>query len=113
MKFIDAHTHAYPPDDLKLLKERLAMLDAHLDDADPNKWQITGGGLLSELAAMEQEAGVDRFVLLPVTGRAERASDLNRWVAEAAASRPEVIPFGILHPRETWTKTCACSWSWA
>jgi len=37
--------------------------------------------------------------LLPVTGRAGRVGELNRYAAAAAAAEPRLIPFGILHPR--------------
>ena len=98
MRFIDAHTHAYLPDDLQVLKERLAMLDQQLDDADPNKWQVFGRGDLAGLLAQEEAAGVERLVVLPITSRPRRVGELNRWVARAGREHPQVIPFGILHP---------------
>ncbi len=98
MRFIDAHTHAYLPEDLEVLKERLAMLDQQLDDSDPNKWQVFGRGDLASLLAREEAAGVERLVVLPITSRPRRVSELNRWVARAGRDHPQVIPFGILHP---------------
>ena len=38
---IDAHTHAFLPQDLEVLGERLAFLDEDLPNTDPNKWQFT------------------------------------------------------------------------
>ncbi len=98
MRFIDAHTHAYLAEDLEVLKGRLALLDRQLDDHDPNKWQVFGRGDLAGLLAQEEEAGVERLVVLPITARPRRVGELNRWVARAARHHPQVIPFGILHP---------------
>ena len=95
---IDAHTHAYLPEDFKLLGERLSFLDAGLDSGDPNKWQVFLPGDVDSLVAAEKACGVDRLVLLPVSGRAERCRELNLWAAEAAGKHPEIIPFGTLHP---------------
>ncbi len=96
---IDAHTHAFLPEDLKVLSERMSMLDAHLPDDDPNKWFVRGSGDLEGLVAGQAEAGVDRMVLLPVSGKKERCADLNRWSAAAAREHPQIIPFGLLHPQ--------------
>ncbi len=98
MLLIDCHTHAFLPEDLTVLDERLTMLDSHLGDDDPNKWQIHKGGTLEDLAAAMSEAGMDRYVLLPMTGKKDRVSDLNRWSAGAAQADPRLIPFGVLHP---------------
>ena len=96
--FIDAHTHAFLPEDLKVLGERLVFLDSGLAPEDPHRWQLFNQGDLAALLEVEAQAGVDRFVLLPVTGRVSRISELNRWAAESARSHPAIIPFGILHP---------------
>ena len=95
---IDAHTHAFLPEDLNLLGERLSLLDSELDPGDPNKWQVFLPGDVDSLLAAEKACGVERMVLLPVSGRPERCRELNRWAAAAAQKHPEVIPFGMLHP---------------
>jgi predicted TIM-barrel fold metal-dependent hydrolase len=95
---IDCHTHAFMSEDMAVLQERLTLLDASLADDSPHKWQVHGDGGLEGLARAMTEAGADRYVLLPVTGRKERAADMNRWSAEAAAVDPRLIPFGVLHP---------------
>lgn len=43
MTIIDAHTHAFLAEDLQVLEERLTLLDDHLPDESPHKWQIIGG----------------------------------------------------------------------
>jgi hypothetical protein len=97
--FIDAHTHAFLPEDLKVLKERLLFLDAHLEQDDPNRWKLFTEGDLESLLQGMAKAEADHFILLPVTGKITRISELNRWAAEVAAEHPQVIPFGILHPQ--------------
>lgn len=96
--FIDAHTHAFLPEDLTVLGERLVMLDSQLKDSDPHKWQLHGEGTLPDLIKRERELGADRFVLLPMTGKTSRVGDMNRWAAQAAADNPQIIPFAIMHP---------------
>ena len=104
---IDAHTHAFLPEDMKLLGERLSLLDAGLDSGDPNKWQIFLPGDIESLLAAEKACGVDRMVLLPVSGKPERCRELNRWAAQSARNHPEIIPFGILHPAGPWREELA------
>ncbi|MCB2227521.1 MAG: amidohydrolase family protein [Desulfarculaceae bacterium] len=95
---VDAHTHAFLPEDLEVLGERLEMLDSDLGAKDPNKWQIHAGGTAEALAASMERCGADRYVLLPVTGSKGRIGELNRWAAATAAAHPGIIPFGTLHP---------------
>ena len=96
---IDAHTHAFLPQDLEVLAERLAFLDEDLPDASPHKWRVHGGGSVEGLVAAMDRAGADRCVLLPVTGSKSRVGELNRWASQVALAHPQVIPFGTLHPQ--------------
>jgi predicted TIM-barrel fold metal-dependent hydrolase len=96
--FLDAHTHAYPDEDLALVVERVAALDGHLPDDHPTKWRLVTDGSVETLLESERRAGVDGFVLLPISGRTDGATRLNRWVADLAAKHPEIIPFGTLTP---------------
>jgi predicted TIM-barrel fold metal-dependent hydrolase len=96
---IDAHTHAFLPEDLEVLSQRMEDMDSGLPDHDPNKWQLYGRGDVNTLIGQMESAGVDKFVLLPVSGRKERVAELNRWAAAAAGQHPGLIPFGILHPQ--------------
>ncbi len=95
---IDCHTHAFLAGDIALLESRLTLLDSHLTPENPHKWQLHSGGGLEDLARLQEAAGVERWVLLPVSGKKDRAGDMIRWAAEAAAADPRVIPFGLLHP---------------
>lgn len=95
---IDCHTHAFLDEDLEVLRDRLTMLDQHLPDLSPHKWQIHGPGTIAGLTQAMEAAGADRWVLLPVASKKDRAADLNRWAAAAAAAEPRLIPFAMLHP---------------
>ncbi|KIX11777.1 amidohydrolase family protein [Dethiosulfatarculus sandiegensis] len=96
---IDGHTHAYLSEDLEILRQRLEMLDSELASDDPNKWSLKSRGDLESLIASQEEAGVDQMVLLPVTGKKDRVSELNHWSAQAARKNPRIIPFATLHPK--------------
>jgi uncharacterized protein len=96
---IDGHTHAFLPQDLEVLAKRMAMMDEKLDDDNPHKWRLYGQGSLEAVGRSMAQAGVDRFVLLPVSGKKDRVSALNRWAAQAAEDLPGLIPFAALHPK--------------
>lgn len=98
MFWIDSHTHAYPEDDRALVVERVAVLDGHLPDDHPTKWRLVTDGSVESLLESERKAGMDRMVLLPISGRTDGASRLNRWAADLAARHPQIIPFGTLTP---------------
>lgn len=96
--FIDAHAHAYPSDDLKILQDRLLWLDGSLSDSNPHKWRLRLKGDLESLLRSERDAGVNRFILLPVSANPAKISPLNKWVVELARTHHEIIPFGTLLP---------------
>ena len=98
MPFLDAHTHAYPETDLQLVVERVAALDGHLPEEHPTKWRLVTDGSVETLAESERLAGMDGFVLLPISGRPDGSSRLNRWVADQAGRNERIIPFGTLTP---------------
>jgi len=93
---IDAHTHAYNETDRALIQDRSVELDECLPDDDPTKWIPHQDGSMDALLREEERAGIDRFVLLPVSGRPDRVPGLNRWVAGLARRHPALIPFASL-----------------
>ncbi len=95
---IDAHAHAYLPEDLDVLRNRLIALDGNLEDADPHKWRLRGAGSLEALIEQEKNAGIERFALLPVSANPAKVERLNHWVAEMAKIHPQIIPFGAALP---------------
>lgn len=98
MLHIDAHTHAYPEKDRELVLERVRLLDGHLASDNPYKWQLYQEGTIEALVETETRAGFDRWVLLPITGRPDGCSQLNRWAADQAKNYPPIIPFASLTP---------------
>jgi uncharacterized protein len=98
MSYLDAHTHAYPESDRYLVVERVALLDGHLPQDSPNKWQLYLNGSIESLIEEEKKAGFDGLVLLPISGRPEGCSRLNQWVAEQAGRYSQIIPFACLNP---------------
>ena len=92
----DAHTHIYDAKDRGLILDRSSGLDRCMPDGDPNKWELKLDGSVDSLVREEEKAGITRYVVLPVTGRADRVCALNRWVAEQASRHPCIIPFGSL-----------------
>ena len=102
MLHIDAHTHAYPEIDRERVLERVRLLDGHLASDNPYKWQLYQEGTIEALVETETRAGFDRWVLLPIAGRPDGCSRLNRWAADQAKDYPQIIPFvlEILPPEE-------------
>jgi len=98
MVFYDVHTHAYPKQDRALVVERTSDMDGHLPPGNPNKWSIFNDGSVESLVEEEKRAGLDGFVLLPVSGRSNGSSRINRWVAKKARVFPQIIPFASLTP---------------
>lgn len=99
VQIIDGHTHAWQLEDMPGLKKSIRMLDGDVIDPDsPHNWSPCFDGSLDSLIQAERSAGVDRFVLLPVSARVERCRELTRWVAEEAQKHPEIIPFASIHP---------------
>ncbi|MFN3534947.1 MAG: amidohydrolase family protein, partial [Desulfatiglandales bacterium] len=95
---IDAHTHAYTDSELSSLVGRSDHLDGCLDEDNPNKWSLRQEPTIEGLLESEREAGIDRFVLLPVTSNPKRVRELNRWVGRVSTLYPQVIPFGTALP---------------
>lgn len=98
---IDGHTHAWDGGDLNVLRDRLTFLDGPLEKSDPHKWFLRFEGTIEGLLAAEKAAGVDRFVLLPISSRPDRCRELTRRAAELAVRHSEIIPFGSLHPNSS------------
>jgi predicted TIM-barrel fold metal-dependent hydrolase len=95
---LDAHTHAYPEKDREMVLERVHLLDGHLASDNPYKWQLYQEGTIEALVETETRAGFDRWVLLPITGRPDGCSRINRWAADQARNYPQIIPFASLTP---------------
>lgn len=89
MYFIDIHTHVYP--DAIARKATDSVRDfygvggSHMD------------GTVDMLLSRGAEAGISKFVILPVAIHPERTGHINDFIAGQAAEHAEFIGFGTLH----------------
>ena len=89
MQIIDFHTHIYP--DAVAHKATKSIREFY---------QIDGCGLdgtVSELLTSGQNAGISRFVVLPVGLKPDRVQGINDFMVAQASQYPEFIGFGTLH----------------
>lgn len=88
MKIIDIHTHVYPekiaPAAIRTVREFYRLESCDMD------------GTAGMLIHRGTEAGISRFVLMPVANRAEQVQSINRFVQQVAQN-PCFIGFGAIH----------------
>ena len=89
MKLIDIHTHIYPP---AIARKAAASIREFYQLATEEK-----DGTADTLLARGTEAGVDRFVVLPVAMRPDRTRHINDFILEQVAQQPRFLGFGTLH----------------
>ena len=89
MKLIDMHTHIYPP---AIARKAAASIrefyQLGTDEMD---------GTAETLLTRGTEAGIDRFVILPVSMRPERTRHINDFILEQVAREPRFLGFGTIH----------------
>lgn len=90
MSVIDFHTHLFPP----------ALFRAIWDWFDRNAWTIQYKIQADEVAQRLKEQGIERFVLLNYAHKPGISEALNAWTHEFCKGRPEIVPFGAIHPEE-------------
>ena len=88
MKIIDIHTHVYPD----AIAEKAAGSIREFYQTSDNM-----DGTVSTLLRRGSEAGISRFVILPVAIRADRVQSINHFITETAAGNNRFIGFGTLH----------------
>ena len=89
MRIIDIHTHIYPDDIAKKATESVKQF-----------YQIGGAdmdGTVSMLLHRGKQAGIDRFVVLPVAIRPDKAKNINDFILEQTQAHPELVGFGTVH----------------
>lgn len=89
MRIIDIHTHIYPDDIAKKATESVKQF-----------YQIGGSdmdGTVSMLLSRGKQAGIDRFVVLPVAIRPDKAKSINDFILEQTQAHPELVGFGTVH----------------
>ena len=89
MQIIDFHAHIYP--DAIAHKAAASIRDFYkLGDIELD-------GTASELLRLGTEAGIDRFVILPVGLKPNQVRHINEFVLQQAVQQPRFIGFGTIH----------------
>ncbi len=89
MKIIDIHTHIYP--------EKIAQ---KATDSVRDFYQIEGSnmdGTVDMLLERGKQAGISRYVVLPVSNAPNRVRSINSFIVEQVKEHPYFIGFGTLH----------------
>ena len=89
MNIIDIHTHIYP--------EKIAR---KATDSIRDFYQIEGGGMdgsIQMLLDRGTQAGISRYVVLPVSNSPKHVRSINEFLLSQANSRENFIGFGTLH----------------
>ena len=89
MKFIDIHTHIYPD---KIARKAT--------DSVRDFYQIEGSnmdGTVDMLLRRGTEAGIDRYVVLPVSNTPHRVRSINTFLLEQTQLHDNFIGFGTVH----------------
>ena len=88
MKIIDIHTHVYPDDIAAKAAGSIRTFYGTDDNQD---------GTCATLLRRGTEAGISRFVILPVAIKADKVRSINHFITETAAANDRFIGFGTLH----------------
>ena len=89
MKLIDIHTHIYPP----AIARKAAASIREFYQLGTEEMDGTAETLLQK----GDEAGIDRFVILPVSMRPERTRHINDFILSQVAEQPRFLGFGTVH----------------
>lgn len=89
MKIIDIHTHIYPDDIARKATDSVRTFygigDGSMD------------GTVNMLLEKGSQAGIDKYVILPVAIRPDRVQHINDFIQEQAKLHDCFIPFGTVH----------------
>lgn len=89
MNLIDIHTHIYPT----AIAQKAAASIREFYELDTHEMDGTADTLL----AKGTQAGIDRFVVLPVAMRPDRTRHINDFILEQVAAQPRFVGFGTVH----------------
>ena len=89
MKLLDIHTHIYP----SAIARKAAASIREFYQLDTSEMDGTAETLLKK----GDEAGIDRFLILPVSTRPDRTRHINDFILEQLASQPRFLGFGTIH----------------
>ena len=89
MQIIDFHTHIYPDavahKAAQSIREFYSIDGSNLD------------GTVEALLSRGKQAGISRYIVLPVALKPERVADINNFILEQVQLNPEFTGFGTLH----------------
>jgi len=89
MHFIDIHTHVYPD-----------AIAQKATDSIKDFYELEGGGMngtVSMLRSRGAAAGISKYVVLPVSVRADRVRSINDFILQQTQLHPEFVGFGTVH----------------
>ena len=89
MKFFDIHTHVYPD-----------AIAQKATDSIKDFYNIGGAGMngtTSMLLSRGKEAGIERFLILPVAVNPARVHSINDFIVQQLQLHPEFVGFGTVH----------------
>ena len=89
MNLLDIHTHIYPT----AIAQKAAASIREFYELDTHEMDGTADTLL----AKGTQAGIDRFVVLPVAMRPDRTRHINDFILEQVAAQPRFVGFGTVH----------------
>ena len=89
MRIIDIHTHVYP-EKIASAAIRTVREFYQLESCDMD-------GTASMLLRRGTDAGISRFVLMPVANRAEQVAGINRFICRQMEENPAFLGFGAIH----------------
>lgn len=90
MQIIDIHTHIYPDKIAQKATESVR-------DFYELEGSIQMNGTVDMLIQRGNEAGIDRFVVLPVSNTPNRVRSINEFIVEESKIHSRFIGFGTLH----------------
>lgn len=89
MKLFDIHTHIYPA----AIAAKAAASIREFYELDTHEMDGTAATLLEK----GTQAGIDRFLILPVAMRPDRTRHINDFILEQLALEPRFLGFGTIH----------------
>lgn len=93
MKVADIHAHAFPD---KLAEKATKSISSFYDYEDKKDTSFVASA--ANLAALEREAGVSRFVMCNSATSAHQVRSINDFLPQAAKDIPGAIAFGSIYP---------------
>lgn len=90
MKIIDIHSHIYPDHIARKAAQSVKDFYDGLGD-------LSMDGTESMLMERGKQAGIDKFVVLPVAIRPDRVRSINDFIYQRARENDSLIPFGTVH----------------